>query len=159
MTEREMAEARFWFQVLRLRRRIFDDLNTALMAGAGLSVAKFDALAQLYRFRDGLSMSELSAKLKVTNGNVSGLIARLQKDGYVAKSIAPGDRRSFRASITKEGLEIFQTALALHREETSRKLRNIPMDEIDSLTNDLDRISKEISIPETDDSGAQLSRQ
>ena len=53
MTEREMAEARFWFQVLRLRRRIFDDLNTALMAGAGLSVAKFDALAQLYRFRDG----------------------------------------------------------------------------------------------------------
>jgi len=154
LTERQQAETRFWLQVLKVHRLIFDDLNSALLSGAGLSIAKFDVLAQLYRFRDGLSMSELSTNLKVTNGNVSGLIARLQKDGYVTKTVAPGDRRSFRAAITQEGLEVFQKALLLHRGETARKLRNVPLQEIEMIANSLKHLSEEIKATEAESANA-----
>ncbi|MDK3018746.1 MarR family winged helix-turn-helix transcriptional regulator [Pseudodonghicola flavimaris] len=151
LTERQQAETRFWLQVLKVHRLIFDDLNSALIAGAGLSIAKFDVLAQLYRFRDGLSMSELSTNLKVTNGNVSGLIARLQKDGYVSKTVAETDRRSFRATITDEGIAVFQKAVQLHRGETSRKLRNISLQEIEDMANSMRHLAEEIRNAEAED--------
>ena len=98
LTERQKAETRLWLQVLNVHRLIYDDLNATMLAGAGLSIPKFDALAHLYRYRDGLSMGELSKKMKVSNGNVSGLVARLQKDGYVDRKNAATDRRSFLAT-------------------------------------------------------------
>lgn len=146
LTERQKAETRLWLQVLNVHRLIYDDLNATMLAGAGLSIPKFDALAHLYRYRDGLSMGELSKKMKVSNGNVSGLVARLQKDGYVDRKNAATDRRSFLATITDSGVEAFEKAVDLHHQVTSEKMAGVPFDMVEMLASNLKAISDRIRL-------------
>ncbi len=144
LTERQKAETRLWLQVLNVHRMIYEDLNATMIAGSGLSIPKFDVLAHLYRFREGLTMGDLSKKLKVSNGNISGLVSRLQKDGYVDRRNAPGDRRSFLASITESGVAAFEKAVDLHHEVMTEKLEGTAPETIDALAADLKAISDRI---------------
>lgn len=134
LTERQMAETRFWLQVLNINKLIYGDLNAALSEKLGLSVAKFDVLAQLYRRPEGVSMGELSRDLRVSNGNVSGLVTRLRKDGLVNRQVTKTDRRSFLASLTDKGRKVFENANALHREVVSQKLQNVSLTDIHAVT-------------------------
>ncbi len=119
-----------WLSILALHRVIFAELNRVLLDQVGISLAKFDALAQLYRYPDGLNMSQLSKALKVSNGNVSGLVNRLVKDGLVAKAMAKEDRRSFNAMLTLEGKEAFEKALGKHRMALSKFFEDLPPEEL-----------------------------
>ena len=47
LTSRQKAETRLWLQVLNVHRLIYGDLNSALSEKYGLSIPKFDVLAQL----------------------------------------------------------------------------------------------------------------
>ena len=67
-------ETRVWLQVLSLHGTVFSSLNGVLGAKLRLSVAKFDVLAQLYRYPDGLPLGQLSRNLKVSGGNITGLV-------------------------------------------------------------------------------------
>ena len=147
VSRRQKAETRFWLQILNVHHLIYNELNARLINKAGLSVAKFDVLAQLHRFPEGISMGALSKKLKVTNGNVSGLVTRLEADGYVKRSVEPNDRRSFRASMTPAGKAVFEMAMAQHQTEISRKLSGIDLDEIEKMTSSLKRITDQIRGP------------
>ena len=144
LSRRQKAETRFWLQILNVHQFIYNDLNACLLNEAGLSVAKFDVLAQLYRFSNGISMGALSKKLKVTNGNVSGLVTRLEADGYVRKLVEPSDRRSFRATITPVGKAVFEKAVAKHQSEISRKLGGIELSEIEELVEHLRTVTEKI---------------
>lgn len=96
------------------------------MDKAGISVTKFDALAQLHRYPEGLSMTTLSELLKVTNGNVSGLVARLLKDGLVERQMSLTDRRSFTTRLAPRGRQVFEAALLVHDAVLSDCLRAVP---------------------------------
>ncbi len=144
LSRRQKAETRFWLQILNVHHLIYNDLNARLVNEAGLSIAKFDVMAQLYRYPEGISMGALSKKLKVTNGNVSGLVTRLEADGYVKRSVEPNDRRSFRASITAEGKTVFENAVAKHQTEISKKLSGIALRDIEEMTVSLKQITDQI---------------
>lgn len=136
-TVRQVAETRLWLQILNVHRIIYADLNTALGERFGLSVPKFDVLSHLYRYPDGLAMGELSRKLKVSNGNVSGLISRLRNDGFIQKEMTKADRRSFRARLTERGRIVFEEALDVHRDVVSKAMASASSAQIDSLTDGL----------------------
>ncbi len=140
--ERRAAETRLWLQVLNLHRIVYADLNTALSERFGLSVPKFDVLSHLHRYPEGLAMGELSRKLKVSNGNVSGLIARLGKDGYLHKEMTKDDRRSFRARLTDHGRRVFEEALDVHRQVVAAAMASSPTPQIDRLTEGLKALVK-----------------
>ncbi|PYB71840.1 MarR family winged helix-turn-helix transcriptional regulator [Rhizobium wuzhouense] len=139
--QRHVVETRLWLQILNVHRVIYTDLNTALADQFGLSVPKFDVLSHLYRYPEGLALGELSRKLRVSNGNVSGLIARLGKDGLLGKENAQTDRRSFRAYLTEHGRATFEAALAVHREVVSRAMASQSSAQIDMLTEGLRSLS------------------
>lgn len=141
-TDRHVVETRLWIQILNVHRIIYAELNTALASRFGLSVPKFDVLSHLYRYPEGLAMGELSKKLRVSNGNVSGLIARLSKDGYLAKENAQSDRRSFRASLTDRGRLVFEEALEVHRNVVSKAMATQSVDQIDALTEGLKALAR-----------------
>lgn len=140
--ERHAVETRFWLQILNVHRIIYTDLNTVLAERFGLSVPKFDVLSHLYRYPEGLAMGELSRKLRVSNGNVSGLIARLSKDGFLEKENARSDRRSFRAHLTERGRAVFEAALDVHREIVSRNMASQSSSQIEFLTDGLKSLAK-----------------
>ena len=73
-----------------------------------MTLPQFDLMAQLDRVPDGLTMSALSERLMVSNGNVTGIVARLVADRLVERQAAKTDRRSFVDAAFPEGNLIFR---------------------------------------------------
>lgn len=137
---------RFWLNILRVHNTIFPELNRSLRDNAGVGLAKFDVLAQLVRHSDGISMSDLSKALKVTNGNVSGLVNRLVKDGLVSKEMSATDRRSFSAKLTDKGRETFQTAMKYHEITLAELMADIGNDALIEATEPLRHLSEKLKL-------------
>ncbi|WP_066518565.1 MarR family winged helix-turn-helix transcriptional regulator [Sphingobium cloacae] len=107
-------ETRIWLRLLTLQGTIYARLNRIFLDQFGISIAKFDVLAQLHRFGDNLSQGELSERLKVTGGNVTGLVRRLVADGLITREMSASDRRSFVVSLTPKGRAVFEAARDMH---------------------------------------------
>jgi DNA-binding MarR family transcriptional regulator len=128
------ARLRLWLKLLKLssgiegelRRRLRDDHNTTL--------PRFDVLAALSRHRDGLKMSDLSGYLKVSNGNVTGIVDRLTEEGLVLRETVPGDRRAQRARLTPKGQKAFNALAAQHESWVDDCLSSLSAEDAAALT-------------------------
>lgn len=105
---------RLWLRLLACRTDIEKEIRARLRAHAGMSLARFDYLAQLHRHPEGLRMSALSRYLMVTGGNVTGLTDQLERDGLVQRDAEPGDRRSWRVVLTAKGRAEFAAVVGEH---------------------------------------------
>ncbi|GHD20511.1 MarR family winged helix-turn-helix transcriptional regulator [Tianweitania populi] len=128
--ERRKLETRIWLQILSVESTVFMRLNGVLASECGLSVAKFEFLAQVNRFPEGISLGRISANLKVTSGNVSGLVRRLVADGLITKTMSQDDRRSFFVRFTPEGEALFDKANALHARTLAACFASASSDEL-----------------------------
>jgi DNA-binding MarR family transcriptional regulator len=103
-----------WLRLLSCSTQIETTIRKRLRQEAGMTLARFDFMAQLHRYPDGLTMSVLSKYLMVTGGNVTGLADELEKEKLVERIIEPHDRRSSRVTLTKKGRRLFDTLAAMH---------------------------------------------
>src|SRR5262249_56739397 len=87
-------ELRLWLRLRACSVKMESLLSQRLRKEFKTSMARFDVLAQLERFPDGLSMSELSRRLLVSNGAITGLVDKLEKEAMVTRQEDPKDRRS-----------------------------------------------------------------
>ncbi|MEH3047636.1 MarR family winged helix-turn-helix transcriptional regulator [Sphingomonas adhaesiva] len=92
----------------RLRRRFIDQFDTTL--------PRFDVLAALERQPEGVTMSDLSRALLVSNGNVTALVRQLESDGYVSSRAAPDDRRRSIVALTERGRDHFADLATAHHQ-------------------------------------------
>jgi DNA-binding MarR family transcriptional regulator len=106
---------RLWLRLLTCTTMIERAIRARLRERFGATLARFDLLAQLERAPDGLRMGELSRRLMVTNGNLTGQVAQLVADGLVAREPAAGDRRVHRVRLTPAGRAAF-AAMAVEHE-------------------------------------------
>jgi DNA-binding MarR family transcriptional regulator len=103
-----------WLRLLSCSTQIETEIKKRLRQDFGMSLARFDYLAQLQRHPGGLSMSALSRFLMVTGGNVTGLTDELVKDGLVERVESTLDRRSYLVRLTRKGSKIFTAVAAVH---------------------------------------------
>ena len=73
-------------------------------------------MAQLERNPGGLKMNELSQRLMVTGGNVTGITDQLEKEGLVVRASDPADRRAFTVKLTPTGRAVFAKMAAVHEQ-------------------------------------------
>ncbi len=99
---------RLWLRLLSCTNRIEAPLRSRLRERFGGSLPRFDLMAQLDRHPDGLKMRELSERLMVTGGNVTGLTDRLVAEGLVERRDDPDDRRACTVRLTREGRRQFR---------------------------------------------------
>jgi DNA-binding MarR family transcriptional regulator len=142
--DRRKVEARIWIQILSLESTIFSELNGALATKYGLSVAKFEFLAQVDRYPDGVSLGTISSNLRVTSGNVSGLVRRLLAEGLITKKMSQKDRRSFIVRFTPKGKQLFDKANVLHAATLAKCLEKIPLGELEGSLRTLKSLVQEI---------------
>lgn len=109
------ATLKLWLRLLASTTQIEAEIRRRLRAHFDISLARFDYLAQLYRYPDGLKMNQLSRHLMVTTGNVTGLTDDLERDGLVRRDNDPDDRRAWRVSLTDTGARSFE-AMAIEHE-------------------------------------------
>ena len=108
------ARLRLWLRLLRTQRAIEAELRERLRVDFGVTLPRFDVMAALYRNEDGMIMSELSRFLMVSNGNVTGIIDRLESDGQVIRSQRDGDRRTSFVRLTPKGRAAFEAMATVH---------------------------------------------
>jgi DNA-binding MarR family transcriptional regulator len=105
---------RLWLRMLSCTTQIEDEIRRRLRARFGISLARFDYLAQLHRAPDGLRMKELSRCLMVTGGNVTGLTDELEREDLVMRVGDPLDRRAWILRLTPKGRAAFETMARAH---------------------------------------------
>ena len=111
-----------------------------LRAEHGTTLPRFDVMAMLHLHRDGLKMSELSGVLRVSNGNVTGIVDRLVEEGFVARNPVPGDRRAMMVALTAAGVSQFETLAAAHEALVDGLLGRVTATEAEAMTADLARL-------------------
>src|SRR5262245_27346159 len=73
-------------------------------------------MAQLERSAGGLRMNDLSQRLMVSGGNVTGITDQLEREGLVMRTPYPGDRRAYTVKLTETGLKRFREMAARHEQ-------------------------------------------
>jgi DNA-binding MarR family transcriptional regulator len=107
---------RLWLRMLSCTNRIENFVRQNLQANFDTTLPRFDLMAQLERSPQGLKMSELSQRMMVTGGNVTGITDGLEKEGLVVREIDPMDRRVFRVRLTPEGQKQFRRMATEHEQ-------------------------------------------
>jgi len=105
---------RLWLRLLTTTNLVQTELRRRLRAEFDTTLPRFDFMAQLERHPEGLKMSEISRRLMVTGGNVTGLTDQLEKEGLVARDVDPNDRRAFTVSLTPAGRTLFDKMAQAH---------------------------------------------
>lgn len=131
---------RLWLRLLRASRGIEIELRERLRLTFGVTLPQFDVLAALARNPAGMSMSELSRFLMVSNGNVTGIIDRLVADGKVIRMVKEGDRRTTFVCLTREGTNRFETMAAAHEGWVDALLAGVTREECEALIGLLGRV-------------------
>ncbi len=138
------ARLRLWLRLLKASHLIQAELRERLRTGYGTTLPRFDVMAALARYPDGLRMSELSGVLRVSNGNVTGIVDRLEAEGLVVRHAVEGDRRAFRVALTDEGARGFAELAAAHEGWIDGLLAGIPPRDAARLSAELDAITERL---------------
>ena len=92
-------------------------MRSGLREEFSTTLPRFDMLAQLDAAGDdGLTMGEMSRRLMVTNGNLTGLTERMVKEKLITRAALPHDRRSHRIRLTAQGRRAWEKMAARHRQ-------------------------------------------
>ena len=112
---REDHEAlRLWLRLLATTHLIETRVRRGLQERYATTLPRFDLMAQLDRAPDGLKMGELSRRMMVTGGNVTGITDGLEADGLVERSADASDRRALRVRLTPAGRRAFRAMATEH---------------------------------------------
>ncbi|MGH9226901.1 MAG: MarR family winged helix-turn-helix transcriptional regulator [Acidimicrobiales bacterium] len=108
-------EQRAWRAFLVATQELFDQLDRQLTRDAGLSQADYEVLVRLSE-ADGerLRMSELAEHTLFSRSRLSHAVARLEREGLVAREACETDRRGMFAVLTPEGRRRIEAAAPGH---------------------------------------------
>jgi DNA-binding MarR family transcriptional regulator len=107
---------KLWLRLLACATRVEGVIRNRLRSEFATTLPRFDLLAQLEREPQGLTMGELSQRLMVTGGNVTGITDQLEGEGLVKRSPHPGDRRAYVVQLTPAGRRQFRRMASVHEQ-------------------------------------------
>jgi DNA-binding MarR family transcriptional regulator len=136
-TAHGVSPVRLWLRLLSCTMLIERRLAGSLRTRFGTTLARFDLLAQLAHAREeaqeGLTMSELSRRLMVSNGNVTGLVARLAREGLIKRRTSTLDRRAQIVCLTPKGEQALAEMIPEHHAWLAELVADMPQAERDAL--------------------------
>ncbi len=133
---------KMWIRLLGVTRAAESEMREFLRVKHETTLPRFDVMAALYRRREGVTMSELSRMLLVSNGNATTVVDRLEKDGLVRRTPSDVDRRTVFVALTEDGLRQFEKLAAQHEVEVGRVFGGMSEADLDGLTEILKRMAK-----------------
>jgi DNA-binding MarR family transcriptional regulator len=133
-TDDHHKSLRLWLRLLACTTLIQLQIRQKLQSRFGITLPRFDLMAQLERVPEGLKMSELSQRMMVTGGNVTGITDILEEEGLVQRETDPKDRRAFRVKLTKEGEKQFRRMAAEHEQWVIELFEGLTVKEKDQLS-------------------------
>jgi DNA-binding MarR family transcriptional regulator len=108
VTDDHHQSLRLWLRMLSCTNLIEAHVRGNLRRRFQTTLPRFDLMSQLERHPEGLKMGELSRRMMVTGGNVTGITDQLVAEGLVVREDNPKDRRAYIVKLTKEGRRVFR---------------------------------------------------
>ena len=105
---------RLWLRLLTCTQLIEKQVRTDLREQWGTTLPRFDLMAQLEREPEGMRMNELSRRMMVTGGNITGITDQLEAEGLVERAEVEGDRRAYLVRLTPKGRQQFNAMAQAH---------------------------------------------
>ncbi|XDB00392.1 MarR family transcriptional regulator (plasmid) [Sulfitobacter sp. LCG007] len=140
---------RVWLRLLKVTRMVEADLRERMRVRWDMTLPRFDVMAALRRNEDGLKMSDLSGVLRVSNGNVTGIVDRLVTDGLVERRAVEGDRRANRVVLTETGRALFDEMAVVHELWVDEMLSPVGPQGLETLRSRLGRIIDKLEEKDT----------
>lgn len=143
--EGKKLELRPWLRTLATTRLISQEIRRRLRIEFDTTLPQFDVLAQLHRESEGLRLGELSKRTMVSNGNVTGLVERLEADGLVKRETLENDRRVTVARLTDAGRAHFTAMAAAHESWLKEMMGDVDVATLKSMLDQMNAIKGSVS--------------
>ena len=127
------AELRLWLRLLTCTTLIEGEIRRRLRDTFDVTLPRFDLMAQLDKTPSGMTLGELSSRMMVSNGNVTGLVERLVSDGLIDRRPAPKDRRAQIVSLTAEGRRTFRAIARTHEAWIAEMFESLSSSDTETL--------------------------
>lgn len=127
------AELRLWLRLLTCTTLVEDEIRTRLRGSFGVTLPRFDLMAQLHKAPGGLTLSQLSSRMMVSNGNLTALVERLAEAGQVERRTPENDRRVVYVALTPTGEAAFATMARRHEDWVASFFTDFEPSEIEHL--------------------------
>ncbi len=129
-----------WLRLVTNSNIIEKEIRNLFKSEFGVTLPRFDLMSVLYRELGGLTMGQLSKRMLVSNGNVTGIVERLQKEGLVKRWVLPTDRRIYSVGLTAKGRADFKKLADRHKEWIADILGNIADEDLDPMIEMMDNL-------------------
>ena len=127
------TELRLWLRLFACKEVIEGEVRRRLRDSFNVTFPRFDLMAQLYRAPKAMTLGELSQRMMVSNGNVTGLVDRLVEQGLISRRPSPQDRRAQLVSLTAEGRRFFRAMARANGDWIADILADLSGEEIETL--------------------------
>jgi DNA-binding MarR family transcriptional regulator len=127
------AELRLWLRLLTCTTLIEGEVRRRLRENFGVTLPRFDLLAQLDKTPGGMTLGQLSSRMMVSNGNVTGLAERLVAQGLLDRKPSASDRRAQIVTLTAEGRRAFRAMARAHERWIADLFTGLTAEEVDQL--------------------------
>jgi len=124
---------RLWLRMLTCTQLIEKQVRNQLREQFDTTLPRFDLMAQLQRNPDGLKMNELSRRMMVTGGNVTGITDQLVLEGLVERLEVDGDRRAYCVRLTAQGCKTFDDMARQHEDWIVSAFEVLTAKEVEAL--------------------------
>lgn len=144
---RSKHSLRTWLRLLSCETTIEQQLRAQFRKHCSVTLPQFDVLSELERAAAPLTMSQLSTELMVSNGNITGVVDRLEKAGFVTRSRPAHDRRIQYIELTEHGAREFRRIARRHEQWIAGLFADLSVTDMEQLQKLLLKARKSVSEP------------
>lgn len=145
LTQDHHQSLKLWLRMLSCTVKIENEVRTRLRASFGITLPRFDLMAQLERFPEGLRMGELSKRMMVTGGNITGITDQLEQEKLVLRVVDPQDRRAYSVKLTPAGRRAFDDMARVHEGWIAELLQGVTPDDKSQLIDLLSHMKQQLN--------------
>ena len=147
LTQDHHQSLKLWLRMLSCTVKIENEIRSRLRATFGITLPRFDLMAQLERHPQGLRMGELSKRMMVTGGNITGITDQLEQEKLVMRVPDPKDGRAYSVKLTPEGRSAFADMAAVHEGWVAELLQPMSADDKGQLIDLLSQMKRHLNAP------------
>jgi DNA-binding MarR family transcriptional regulator len=145
LTQDHHQSLKLWLRMLSCTVKIENEIRSRLRSTFDITLPRFDLMAQLERQPDGLRMGELSKRMMVTGGNITGITNQLETEGLVARVPDPKDRRVYSVKLTPAGRAAFAAMAQVHEGWIAELLHGVSSDDKTRLIELLSQMKRQLN--------------
>jgi len=145
LTKDHHLSLKLWLRMLSTTVMIENEIRNRLRAEFDITLPRFDLMAQLERHPDGLRMGELSKRMMVTGGNITGITDQLEQEDLVMRVTDKQDRRAYSVKLTSAGRKAFKTMASVHEAWVAELFSGLDVEQKTQMISLLSSVKSDLS--------------